>query len=664
MSTRREFLILFFVVIITQMLSAMPPYNLEAVPEGYTIKVTVPDIVFQKVDVNDKLKNGTPIRETFIRISIPGFSIYGEEFGDPELLTSSFQLALEDNKLDLEITDIVEKNISLGNKIYPLQLPEEYQNNKKPFCYNAEKYRSSAKHKPIVSVSDIYTYRGQKAAGIEFNPVQYNPVKNILTVVKSFSVTFKMVKPTLVRSSGSRVFDTQMRSMFQNLRGNRGRGIPSEQLRNKQEKYLIIASSSYMDNADLQRFINFRSNTCEIELVSNSDVGTTKDDYKSYIRGIMPAYCVLVGRYQDFPTHSYSETNQYGSFTTRSYTYYAASETSSPRPDISLGLFFIREDQSLTNLVDKTISTETNLDAMPKHFMAFGGNTQEVEGLPPNHCDVIVREMYDDYFKDIGYEITELYQVNYPHGGRTEAIAALNEGVKFINYNGHGQTTGWSYGAEGWSSSNLGWVSNTIYPFVLSCACLTGAFTNSSECWGETWIGHEHLGSAFIAAQTFSFLGQHGLNRGVFAAIVDEEITQFGPAFVHGVNYMYDSTSKYSEITAWEYHYFGDPALETMSNPTPVTDAREPLPTFDIRYYKGRVVYSLPELNNGKKLDASIKLYTMQGKVIRTLVHGSQSSGGSCSVELTNGHYQLAAGLYLIKMEVANFKKTITIVKR
>ena len=330
-------------LIFSQILFAMPPYQLEVVQDGYKINLTLPGIVLQSVDVNDKLKDGIPINETFSKISIPGFS-NSEMIGSPELLKSSFQLALENEEPFIEISNVVEKKIILENRIYPLQPPKIYNNTSEHFHYNQDAYLKSGKRAPYVSVSQIYTYRGQKAASIEFNPVSYDPIHNEITVVKSFTVNFKMKRPAMVRSMGSREFDKIMRLIFKNLSG-----VPSAQFLDR-EKYLIISNSTYLNNSDLQRFVDFRSSSCEVELVSTSDVGgSDKDAYKSYIRGKMPTYCVLVGEYGDFPTHSYSSTS--------SYIYYVASSSSEPKPDIALGLFFVRSSQSLTNLVEILLST-------------------------------------------------------------------------------------------------------------------------------------------------------------------------------------------------------------------------------------------------------------------------------------------------------------------
>ncbi len=743
----KRFTAVLIVLLFSISVFSMPPFHLDELRNGYQVHITIPELKVEHIPVHEKLKSGKVINETFTKISIPGFAGKGV-FGDPELLTSSFQLALENDNIEIAISDIVCKEVILHHNIYPVQ-PIVYETNRSEyFAYNPEAYTKRGTINPyFVTISDRYVYRGQHAASIEFNPVQYNPLKKVLTVARSFTVTFKMAKPTIIKSMGSPSFDKQMRKMFQNLKGELGRGIPSERFSGK-EKYLIISSSTYADNADLQKLIDFRSTTYEVELVTPSDIGSSKDDYRDYVRGIMPTFCLLVGKYGDFPTHSYSST--------KSYNYYVAPTTGKPKPDIALGLFFVRSAQSLTNIVEKTISAETTIDTYPRHFVAFGGNTQSMGNLPPNHCDVILREMYDDYFVPMGeWDITECYQVNQPRGGKEECIAAMNKGVRFINYNGHGMTSGWTYGNGSWRTTDIGAVSNTIYPFVLSCACQTGNFTSGGDCWAEKWIGHENLGAAFIGAQTTAYTSMHGFNRGVMKAVTEEELTRFGMAYTRGVCYTYDTVSS-AELVAWQFHYFGDPAVETMKSPQTLTltspnggEEWERGQSYDITWttnttdnikveiingtsvqaelagsvspndaytwsipadfplgdeYKIRVTsvtqssltdesddfftvkvgtgiaqkgitmpasldlkltatgihFQIPENNRAKQL--SIKLYSLRGDLVRTVVNGPASPGyHRVQLNTPNDACNLAAGLYLCRMKTKGFSKTITV---
>jgi hypothetical protein len=482
------------------------------------------------------------------------------------------------------------------------------------FYYNKAAYTVAGKRGLSVFISQRYTYRGQKAASIEVRPVNYDPVNNVITVAKSFTVTFRMKRPRAVRHMGSQGFDKVMRSIFVNLGSEQSTAVPSATFHDR-EKYLIIASSTYYDNTDLQRFIDFHNGNHEVELVQSSTVGSSKDDYKSFIRGKMPTYCLLVGRYQDFPSHSYNSTP--------SYIYYVSEATSSPKPDIALGLFFVRDGEDLKNVVDKSITTAQNIGSYPKHHIAFGGNTQQMGNLPPNHCDVIVREMYDDYMvPDGGWEITECYQVNEPRGGKEEAIAAMNPGVRFINYNGHGMSSGWTYGNGSWRTSSIGNVSNTVYPFVMSFCCSSGDFTSNSACWAEYWIGHENLSSAIIASSTTSTTSMHPLNRGVFKAIFEDKITKFGLAFVSAESYAYDSSSSNVQLAIWQFHYFGDPSMETMSSDPYISVSS---PNGGEEWEQG----TTQNIKWGDNIDGNVKIELFKGGSLKETLAASTESDGS-----------------------------------
>jgi len=636
----------------------MPKFDLTPVRDGYQMQLQVPDISMEAVSVEDKLSDGTPVRETFTKIGISGFSACGE-LGEPEALSSCFQLALEDESPDIKISNVVVERIVLKNRVYPVQPPEAYcdhriEKKRNHFYYNKAAYGAPAKHTPSVYVSETYRYRGQKAASITIIPVTYDPSSNTVIKVKSMTVHLIMNTPMLVRSMGSGEFDRIARVMFKNFQ-DAGRAIPSEPWAER-EKLLIIASSTYYENADLKRFVDFRKSSYDVELVQSSSVGSTKDAYKTFIRNKMPAYCILVGKYQDFPAHTYNSIP--------SYVYYVASATTKPKPDIALGLFFVRNTESLKNIVDKSISTSQNIDKYPKHHIAFGGNTQQMGNLAPNHCDVIVRQLYDNYIAHQGgWKITECYQVNQPRGGKEKAIPALNEGVRFINYNGHGLSNGWTYGNGSWttSSSENSTITNTVYPFILSFCCLSGDYTasSSSGCWAEYVTGHKSFGSAILASTTTSYTSMHATNRGVLRAIFEKKITRFGPAFVSAENYTYDSASSGAETAVWQYHCFGDPTLETIgSDPSPVekTVTKAAL-LYDLKFYGNAITYTVP---GHYAENIQLQVYTVKGRLIRTLVKGN-AIPGTYTIDLEK-HASLCPGVYYCRMDTKGFNKTIPLI--
>ena len=76
--------------------------------------------------------------------------------------------------------------------------------------------------------------------------------------------------------------------------------------------------------------------------------------------------------------------------------------------------------------------------------------------------------------------------------------------------------------------------------------------------------------------------------------------------------------------------------------------------SFDLKFFGSRIFYQVP--NVGKTSHVSIKLYNLQGKLIKTLVDRSLNADF-----YSQPVSQLATGLYLCRMEAKGFVKTINV---
>jgi hypothetical protein len=83
--------------------------------------------------------------------------------------------------------------------------------------------------------------------------------------------------------------------------------------------------------------------------------------------------------------------------------------------------------------------------------------------------------------------------------------------------------------------------------------------------------------------------------------------------------------------------------------------------TYNLGFNKTRIQYYIPDVN--KNVHVNIKLYNIQGKLIKILVDKAQKAG-SHFVDLNSSEHKLAAGIYMCKMEVAGFQKTIKVVNK
>jgi hypothetical protein len=340
---------------------------------------------------------------------------------------------------------------------------------------------------------------------------------------------------------------------------------------NNNPLYLIIVSDDYANSTSLQIFENFREKNFNVQTVKGSDIGVTKNDFRNYIRNLMPDYVLLVGKYGDFPVHTINYSD-----TVESYNYYVASSlTGHPTPDIPMGLFFAEDETELANIINKTISYETNLASYPKKYYAHAGS---VEALPPwpvvEFNEEILTEMNDRYFGSNGYEFTLATAYDDTPNDRWTDVDMINTGIHFMIYHGHGLIHKWKFGM---GVPGLPQLNNTIYPVILSFSCLTGTFSGEigehiNDCFAQKMVANEHGAVAFLGSYNISGRGMNLLLEGIVNGLFNDSITnRLGDALIHGfanttntntVENYYPTVFLPERIrTAWQFHLFGDPAL-------------------------------------------------------------------------------------------------------
>jgi hypothetical protein len=94
----------------------------------------------------------------------------------------------------------------------------------------------------------------------------------------------------------------------------------------------------------------------------------------------------------------------------------------------------------------------------------------------------------------------------------------------------------------------------------------------------------------------------------------------------------------------------------------PIVNTLHAITNYGIQYYNSRLTYQIPSYIGTKKQQVSIKLFNVQGRLIKTLVNEPRGTG-IYRVDL-NANRHVASGIYFAKMKVANFNKTIKIIKK
>jgi hypothetical protein len=346
-------------------------------------------------------------------------------------------------------------------------------------------------------------------------------------------------------------------------------GHPKETKTN--DIYLIIASDDYFNSNVLDTFISFREQDFTVQLVKGSTIGTTKDDYRNYIRNLMPDYVLLVGKYGDFPVHTLPYPKE-----VESYNYYVASSTTGhPNQDIPLGLFLAENYSELKNIINKTISYENNYTTYPKEYYGHAGSNVALPPWPVEFNEEILTEMQTRYFDPESYNFT-LANANdsTPNDVWTD-INMINRGIRYMIYHGHGNIMKWSFGL---GVGGLSQLTNTIYPIIFSFACLTGTFSGgvgsiTYDCFAQKITTAEHGAVAFLGSYNASGKGMNQILEGAINGLFNDTITpRLGNVLLHAyantnntntVNLYYPAVQAIErERAAWQFHLFGDPALK------------------------------------------------------------------------------------------------------
>lgn len=422
--------------------------------------------------------------------------------------------------------------------------------------------------------------------------------------------------------------------------------------------YLIIASDDYFNSNVLDTFITFREKDFTVQLVKGSTIGTTKDDYRNYIRNLMPDYVLLVGKYGDFPVHTLPYPKE-----VESYNYYVASSTSGhPNQDIPLGLFFAENYSELNNIINKTISYENNYTTYPKEYYGHAGSNAALPPWPVEFNEEILTEMQTRYFGPESYNFT-LANANdsTPNDVWTD-INMINSGIRYMIYHGHGNIMKWSFGL---GVGGLSQLTNTIYPIVFSFACLTGTFSGgigsiTYDCFAQKITTAEHGAVAFLGSYNASGKGMNQILEGAINGLFNDTIIpRLGNVLLHSyantnntntVNLYYPTVQAIErERAAWQFHLFGDPALKIRD---------EVLSTHEITQDNFKInVYPNPA-NGIVSINSNIKIL----EIVIFSLNGEKLYYSNNTTEIDLSNYP--KGIYFISLKIKNgivYRKIIRI---
>jgi len=418
----------------------------------------------------------------------------------------------------------------------------------------------------------IRDYRGQT---IIANPFSYNPVTKTLRVYHQLVVEVinKGVSNNnvLIRNQQAEGINPEFMRIYENHFLNYTEASRYTPL-GEQGKMLIICHGAFMN--EMIPFVNWkRIIGIPTEIVDVATIGVNSTAIKSYVQNYYNTngltFLLLVGDHAQVPTI----TSGYGGPSDNAYGYTVGTDH---YPDLFVGRFSAENTTHVQTQVQRTIAYEQNPDLSVDWFSkGFGIASSEGPGDDNEYDYQHMRNIRTDL---IGYTYTsigELYDGSQGGedlaGNPTPAMvsAEINAGRSIINYVGHGSSTSWS--TSGFSSTNVNALSNNNYwPFILSVACVNGAFTTST-CFAEAWLratnGTGPTGAVATVMSTINqswnppMEGQDEMNDILVESYSTNKKRTFGGLTMNGCMKMNDTYGTQGDPMTDTWTIFGDPSV-------------------------------------------------------------------------------------------------------
>ena len=582
----------------------------ETTKPDYELLQSTDTIVEFEIDVPGVFST---VIDTFNRVQIKEHTIM-DSVGYPEMPIISYLVAIptcDSVKLNIELLDSIKYT---NFNIYPAPelVPDTTAGGAialiEQFAYNRTAYETDAWFPGTVAEAvDKGAIRAQDVVRVLFYPVKFNPVKKEIWAYSKakFTLTFYNSSGSIQKNVGffnEVVGNTLINYISNGLNASVSCGaglldtgnVYRDSLLIDQKisyncDYLIITPDDFFYNDDLWSLVNHRAN------FNGFDVVITR---LSSIYNLMPDSLSQLDRIRDLIKNTYNDNNanhtydgklayvnlfgdvelQNGSPGVPTYsegydvyftqltcdTIITGNDTIieyDDYPDLMIGRCSVDDTEQVQNVVHKILNFKPE-DLDYKHDMltiASSNDFYMTQSKVLMAMDETIPDYYDkELMLDPGFNQPYPAWDSIPYG-IGPLLSSWAEGKMFMNYMDHGYQGGWgnpSFGYIDIDSSKY----DGVLPFVLSTACLTGAFHNNDNCMAEQFLCEDSIrgsigffGSSIgNYASTFNYASLFynslfwNYSSVVGEAIMESKLRIPGYSQVHGLS---------------DYNLFSDPAL-------------------------------------------------------------------------------------------------------
>lgn len=451
---------------------------------------------------------------SFYRVSIPGHSSCYEP-GKPELPVSTRLIIIPDGcDSEIRITDVVATEIRPNREkiegiLYPSQegQTKEIQKQRTRFSFDKTAYSSKRTiNIDTVRIERMGIVRKRQLANLIVSPVRYNPGSNKLEVIISMKIDISFSNKSDVisvpSSSESLLFSQSLDKGILNY-------YPEDFITGYTDEpveMIILTDTLFRKHLEpLFRWKTQKGFRLKILYKGKDLAGETYNELKSTISktylesglsGNSPEYLMIIGDTEIIPYYGTGNVSDL---------YYGEFDGSGDFiPEVFIGRIPVSDTTEVQSIVEKIIRYEK--------FEFADTNTYYSRALITTGKD----ETYGNYMNgQVNYAITNYlnpennlnnYHFFYPQGyqEKDSIMTLINNGLTFINYSGHGTSSGWlhleikSQDIEDFNNSNM-------YPFVISNACRTAQFNDTASFGNKIVTASDEGAIAFIGCSNDSY---------------------------------------------------------------------------------------------------------------------------------------------------------------
>lgn len=338
----------------------------------------------------------------------------------------------------------------------------------------------------IAKMDDPFIFRDVRGTSVRVSPFQYNSAANTLRVYSNIKVRLtendEMPTNPLLSDHTNKIVEVEgiYKSMFINY--DSGAKVSADLTMSEYGDILVITTSAY--ESTMAPYIAWKKekgyNVSTTVVAAGTNVNTTIQN--AYTNNPNLMFVQLVGDWADIKSPTFSSY----SIQCPTDPHMGCVSGSDDYIDISVGRFSCANTTDLTVQINKAITYEKNPDMTSAWRETFIGIASDEGSGDDGEIDYThVQRIYTQRLEPFTYST---HRENYAPSAYANTLRGhINTGASTIAYCGHGSET--SFVTTGFDNADINSLTNgDKLPFIVSVACVNGAFHTEASCFAETWL--------------------------------------------------------------------------------------------------------------------------------------------------------------------------------